>query len=220
MADPEWEGLPERPLLRRAIRHRLRNFAPSIKVVAEGFLAEASTIDLLAVGDEGEMISVRIGREGDDRALLTQSLADLAWLRPRLADFLKIAPGLGLEPSAEPRALLVCPQFSSETRAAVEIFPSGAIELLRYRCLAQRGHLSVLLDSALPLHGPSAPESEQTESRPAPSIDPPGQPTTPPPHPTRPSRLADPPSSSTFRTGLTDADLRPEASSGADAVLN
>ena len=58
-------------------------------MIAEGFLAEASAIDLLAVGGEGEIISIRIGRGGDDVALLTQSLADLTWLRPRLADFLK-----------------------------------------------------------------------------------------------------------------------------------
>ena len=43
------------------------------------------------------MISIRIGHDEDDAALLTRSLADLSWLRPRLADFLKLAPGLGIE---------------------------------------------------------------------------------------------------------------------------
>ena len=50
MAELEWEGRPERLSLRRAIRHRLRRFDPTIRVIAEGFLAEASAIDLLAVG--------------------------------------------------------------------------------------------------------------------------------------------------------------------------
>ncbi len=207
MAELEWEGRPERPSLRRAIRHRLRSFDPTIRVIAEGFLAEASTIDLLAVGGEGEIISIRIGRGGDDVALLTQSLADLTWLRPRLADFLKLAPGLGLEPSAEPRAMLFCPEFARETRAAVENLPARSIELATYHCLRQQGQLSVLLEttSASPRQTGEPQQTDRSLSAPL------AHPFTPPPRPTTPSQQpADRPDSSNFRTGLTDADLHIE----------
>ncbi len=205
MAELEWEGRPERPILRRAIRHRLKRFDPTIRVIAEGFLAEASAIDLLAVGGEGEMITIRIGRGGDDVALLTQSLADLTWLRPRLADFLKLAPGLGLEPSALPRAMLFCPDFARETRAAVENFPAHSIELLSYHCLRQQGQLSVLLESWNSSRKACA-------VRPASDEHPPDRPARPDPaekvHPKPSPRPSDPPNPSNFRTGLRDADLR------------
>ena len=204
VAELEWEGRPERPSLRRAIRHRLRRFDPTIRVIAEDFLAETSAIDLLAVGREGEMISIRIGRGDDDLALLTQSLADLTWLRPRLADFLKLAPSLGLEPSAEPRAMLLSPEFARETRAAVQYFPDRVIELASYRCLRQHGQLSVLLER-------QSPSRTQT-----------GEPATPGGHRGERATRQDTPraartkpvpprvdlsSSAEFRTGLTDDDL-------------
>lgn len=209
MPELEWEGRPERPSLRRAIRHRLRRFAPTIRVVAEGFLAEASAIDLLAVGGEGEIISIRIGRGGDDVALLTQSLADITWLRPRLADFLKLAPGLGLEPSAEPRAMLFCPEFARETRAAVENFPLRSIELATYRCLRQHGQLSVLLETGSPSRSQTA-----HEPRPESDADRAGRfsrrETPPASQPKSSEQVAEPSPASGFRTGLSDADLRIE----------
>ena len=207
MAELEWEGRPERPSLRRAIRHRLRRFDPTLRVIAEGFLAETSAIDLLAVGGEGEIISIRIGRGGDDVSLLTHALADLTWLRPRLADLLKLAPGLGLEPSAEPRAMLLCPEFARETRAAVENFPARSIELATYHCLRQQGQLSVLLETGSPSQlQPS--ELARTETH---SAGPEAQTnTSAPPLPRRSRPLPVAPSPSGFRTGLTDADLQIE----------
>ena len=207
MADLEWEGCPERPSLRRAIRHRLRHFDPTLRVIAEGFLAETSEIDLLAVGGEGEMISVRIGRGGDDVALLTHALADLTWLRPRLADFLKLAPGLGLEASAAPRAMLLCPEFARETRAAVENLPNRSIELATYHCLRQHGQLSVLLETENPSQ-PKTGEASMAETH--------GAGTDPKRHtpsqtvPSASHQRTDAPSPSGFRTGLTDADLHLE----------
>ncbi len=145
MADLEWLGEPDRASLRRAIRHRLRHLDPTLRVVAEGFLAEQSEIDLLAVGNEGELVSIRIGRRGGDAVLLTQALSDLTWLRPRREHLLKLAPGLGLEPSAEPRALLLCPNFAPETCSAAENLPARTVGRLSYRCLRLQGQLNVLL---------------------------------------------------------------------------
>lgn len=212
MAELEWEGRPERPILRRAIRHRLRRFDPTIRVIAEGFLAETSTIDLLAIGGEGEIISMRIGRGSDDVALFTQSLADLTWLRPRLTDFLKLAPGLGLEPSADPRAMLFCPDFARETRAAVANFPVRSIELLTYHCLRQHGQLSVLLETWAPRRSQSGerrpPTAERDGEYRAGPVDSRGSPTVMIPNP--PVQTVDSASRLSFRTGLSDADLHIE----------
>jgi hypothetical protein len=207
MAELEWEGQPARPSLRRAIRHRLRRFDPSLRVVAEGFMAEVSEIDLLAVGGEGEIISIRIGRGGDDRLLFTQALADLSWLQPRLADFLKLAPSLGLEPSAAPRALILCPDFARETEAAINACRPRSIELATYRCLRQQGQLSVLLDPRSPsqqapiARAPTGLDPEDAQARTEPT-----SPNGPPPL----DQATESEPRSGFRTGLREVDLHIE----------
>ncbi len=199
MADLEWEGRPEPATLRRAIRHQLRRFDPTIRVIAEKFLADTSPIDLLAVGGEGEVISIRIADEGDDMALLTESLADLSWLRPRLEDFLKLSPGLGIEPSREPRVILLCADFSRATRAAVENLPTRSVELLKFHCVRKQGQLAVLFEGWTPSREQSIARGTAggSEDRRTPSR--------------HNRRLAKPPNPSGFRTGLIDADLCIEA---------
>ncbi|MBJ20322.1 MAG: hypothetical protein CL933_13010 [Deltaproteobacteria bacterium] len=215
MAELEWRAIPERASLRRALRHALRRFSPNLRVIAEEFLAESTAIDLLAIAaTEGELVSIRIGEEGEQATLLTRALADLAWLRPRLPDLLKLAPDLGLQASAEPRAMIFCPCFASETRLAAKSLPARSLELLEYRCLQQRGQLRLLLGD-----GTSALEPTRREVLSAAGASPseegdPGRGSTK----GRGSneigsgrhRPMDPPSPSTFRTGLTDADLRLE----------
>lgn len=230
MADLAWQGQPEPASLRRALRHALRQRAPELRVVAEDVLAEVSTMDLLAVGDEGELVSIRIApdeRDGADSRLLTSGLADLTWLRPRAADLIKLAPGLGLEPDAEPRAILVATHFGAEVVAAAENLPGRVVELMRWRGLRQQGQLVLLLEPEKPpladvrmseTEHRRSPASRHVEggpaaarraaahpsraTRPAPgrAAAPPGQRTP----------LIDPPSASTFRTGLTDEDLQLE----------
>lgn len=129
MAESSLEGFSDRASLRRALAHRLSEVQPQLRILAEGFLGEVSTIDLLAVGTEGELVSIRFSKPDDDRATLTRALADLTWLRARRADFLKLSPGLGIDPSAEPRALVVCHGFSAESLAAVDNFPENTVAL-------------------------------------------------------------------------------------------
>lgn len=129
MAESSLEGFSDRASLRRALAHRLNEVQPELRILAEGFLAEVTVIDLLAVGREGELVSIRFSKPDDDRATLTRALADLTWLRARRADFLKLSPGLGIDPSAEPRALVVCHGFSAESLAAVDNFPENTVAL-------------------------------------------------------------------------------------------
>ena len=190
--------------------------------MAEDFLASESTIDLLAVGGEGELVSIRIGRAGEDAAVLTRSLSDLVWLRPRTRDLLKLVPGLGIEPSADARSILLCPDFQAETRAAIENFPSHTVELMVYRCYRHRGQLNVILEpqkqKALSRHrGPGREERPHRRSpRPLETLpDPSSGPGAAVPGPLDRSEGPDPllnlAPTSDFRTGLSDADLRLDA---------
>ena len=214
MADLEWTGPLEPASLRRALRVALRQQAPELRVIAEDFLAEESAIDLLAVGAEGELVSVRISKERDQAnaaLLFTRGLADLTWLRLRHKDLLKLAPGLGLELGAEPRSLLLCPSFGQELRRAAENLPDQAVRLITFRPLRQQGQLTLLLEPQKPaLTSTLRTQHEQPTSQ---SEDPEMILSQPNPEARRhpaPSRLTDPPSSSTFRTGLRDEDLRLE----------
>jgi hypothetical protein len=217
LADPAPAGLPDRRTLRRAIRHELRRLDPSIRVVAEDLLTETTTVDLVGRGARGELVAIRIGRGGDDDRLLTGLLADRAWLAPRLVDWCKLAPELDLDPDAGVRGLLVCPDFQRETCSAATLLPEQAIGLIRYHCLPrQYDRWAVLLESVKldpPIHRPSPeaisehdPFPDSAEDRSAPPAG-----TGSPPRRLAPSLPADGsrPRASAFRTGLTDADLRP-----------
>jgi hypothetical protein len=216
LAEFEWPGLPERTSLRRALRHWLRLDVPNLRIVAEDFRTEASPVDLLGIGSSGEWVSIRLSEENEDLTLLTQGLADVNWLRRRGADLVKLSPKLGVEVSAEPRAMLFCPDFSAETRSAIETLPTGLVELFRYRCLRQQGQLSLLieacrpaqLDRALPDAMSSTARSPEFASRLSDSEQRPLH--SSPSH----SGLTGPPSTSTFRTGLVDADLQIEPDEG------
>lgn len=201
MAELEWQGEIQTGSLRRALRQALRRTSPDWRVVAEGFLAATSPIDLLAIGARGELIGLRAAASGpvDGARLLARALSDLAWLTPRIEDFHKLAPELGLRPLAPPCVALFAPDFDAEVLGAAThlsgLLGPDRIALTRYRALRQQGQLTLLLE----------PVGEQAPRTAAPLPD--DLPIAPP----RPSSpLVDPPSPSAFRTGLTDADLRTE----------
>ena len=208
MADLEWTGAIEPASLRRALRGALRQQAPELRLIAEDFFAEESPMDLLAVGTDGELVSVRISMNSDPASaalLFTRGLADLSWLRLRHQGLLKLAPGLGLEVGAEPRSLMLCPEFGQELRRAAENLPDPAVRFLTFRSLRQQGQLTLLLEPQKPAlaraQAPQAtPASAPLESAPVVAQ----------PISASALRLKDRPSSSTFRTGLRDEDLRLE----------
>ena len=227
---------------RRALRQALEQALPEIRVVAEGILAEVSSLDLLAVGAEGELIAIRLAEPGGDLAMLTRLLSDLSWLRPRRGDLLRLAAGNGIDPSAEPRGLLVGSSIGRETRTAVDNFPAGTVQLWRGRPGRAGDQPALRLERVEALERPS-PDAPRVRSR---SLDEDGiqglvrptdrrrpggsaapaqcaaePPRTPPRRMSgvlagRPDRpLTDPPSPSAFRTGLVPTDLaaRPDITS-------
>lgn len=234
MADLEWPGPIDEAVLRRAVRLALRGTEPAWRIVAEDFLAASSRIDLLAVGEAGELIAIRIASpdpaDGGTR-LLAQGLADLAWLAARASDLARFAPDQGLSAVAPPRAVLIGNAFDQEVETALQAIAHGLgpgrVEALRLRPVRHQAQLTVLLERS---GRPAPPASEPEPGRPA-STDaeapatvnrdataqdgapPPRVPDAPSDAPAPPAhapgrRLTDPPSPSGFRSGLVDADLR------------
>lgn len=199
---------PSRHAVRRALRHAIQETRPDLVIAAEGFRAENSEMDLLAVGSEGELISVRYAAAGQDALTLVQCLSDLNWLRLRAADLRKLAPGLGLEPSAEPRGLLVSPAFEVDTQSAVGIFPSSTLELVRSQLRRMDGGLSMDLEPVASLW--TEPESGPGATR---NADPTGSATTDFGAPGAGDASSSGPAieftlRTGFRTGLSESDLR------------
>ena len=212
MAELEWQGIPDRASLRRALRHGLRRHAPSLRIIAEDFFAETSAIDLLGIGSHGEIVSVRIGDENKQAELFVQALSDLTWLSPRIADLFKLAPDLGLEVSVPPRAMIFCPRFHPESLSAAENLPPRSIEFVEYRCLRQQAQLVLLLEPPLVRRGPSQNRDDTRRT----AVRSPGAAATEGTVPLR--RTGRPglaPGESHFRTGLTDADIQQEPASSS-----
>jgi hypothetical protein len=186
---------------RHALRLALEARSPEIRVIAQDFLTVATKTDLLAVGPAGELISVRLCGEEDgpaQPALLTRVLADLSWLQPRVSNLAELTRLGGLDPHAEPRALLVAPCFDAETLAAAESVAPGRLEFLR--CREQHGPRGPeMILEPLVLNSPA---SGSPGPHPIPASTPPALP--------KPNRTG-------FRTGLTEADLgRPLRESPSD----
>jgi hypothetical protein len=104
-------------------------------------------------------------------------------VEPRIADWLQLAPDLGVRASAGIRLLLLAPRFRPETEAAALALAANAPELWGYRCLRNGSGISVLVEpptGALLTTRPTsaAPQDVQPAGRP-----------------------------SHFRTGLSEADL-------------
>ncbi len=214
MAELEWRGPIEPASLRRALRLALRRLAPGWRVIAEGFLGQSTPIDLLAIGEAGELICIRAqppieGGQRDEGGarLLAQGLSDLGWIAPRVADLRKLAPELGMSELAQPRCQLLAPTFDAEVVAAADqvgsVLGEGRLALTRYRPARQQGQLALLLEPRKSGPSPWAPGA--TSSAAVADLD--------------ASPLTDPPSPSAFRTGLREVDLRtePPLSHGWDA---
>jgi hypothetical protein len=166
-------------VLRRSLRNRIGDLDPSLRVFAEDLLGETSTIDLLAVDRTGGLVVVLIGDEGSDLELVARALALCAWVRPRIRDWLQLAPDLGLSPDAGARALICCPSFQAETITAAGSLGPAVLELVRYRWVRNSGSEGVLLERLAAPGGARVPDPDD-------------------------GRVAEP---APFRTGLSDEDL-------------
>jgi hypothetical protein len=147
-----WVPTLPRKQLRDALR-RPHAFDPPLRILAEEVLGADSTIDFVAVDPGGRIVLVLIGDNEDDAALLTRGLAQRAWVKPRLRDWLQLGPSLEISASAPVVAALLSPIFSPETRAAAEAVGPEVVELWVCRCVrfapdqAGSAQASVLLEA-------------------------------------------------------------------------
>lgn len=170
---------PARTALLDAIRSRLGHALPGARILAEGVLGAEAPIDFVALEPGGRVVTVLVGAHDEDLELIGRGLAQRAWVAARIGDWRQLAPELGLARDAPVRALLLCPAFGSEARAALSALGPSSLAAVTYRCIANGAGTEVLLE-----HVDSATRDEAPE---------------PAPKPTERANQ--------FRTRLTDADL-------------
>lgn len=134
--------------VRQFVRRRMILLEPATRILAEDLLAETSRVDLVAVDHQGQAVLVLIGQEGEDRALLTRALAQCAWARTRLGDWLKLAPQLDLEAAAGVRAIILSPSFHPETLLAASSLEAPKVSTVVYRCISNETRSQLLLEAA------------------------------------------------------------------------
>ena len=171
---------PPRDDLAEKLRDRLSHAVPGSRIVAEGLLGAASRVDFVSVEPGGRIALVLVGDHDEDLELVGRGLAQRAWVAARLADWIQLAPHLELRHDAPVRVVLLCPEYSPETRAAIDALGPEVMVGVVYRCVQNGTGSEVLLEHlALPAPSAAPPREEATG----------------------------PTGGGTFRTGLGDADL-------------
>lgn len=184
MSDPFAIPPPPREVLLRELRARIGELVSGGRVLAEDLLGLASRIDLVVAEPSGRAALVLVGGDSEGLALVGRAVAQRAWVEARLPDWLQLAPGLGLRPEAGVRALLLCPAFCAETRAAARALGGEALALISWRWIREGARTALLLQ---PEEG-----SERAAG---------------PPRAALASPRSAAPHAPVFRTGLSDADL-------------
>jgi hypothetical protein len=147
-------SLPPRTELLRQLRPRIDEFAPGLRVVAEGLLGAETRVDFVGVEASGRVVLVIVGTAEDDLALVARALAQKAWVEARLRDWRQLAPGLGVRPEAGVRVWLLAPRFRTESLAAAR---AAGIALATYRCVRNGDAGSDALVEAVSEAGESEP---------------------------------------------------------------
>lgn len=103
-------------------------------------------IDLVARDGRGRAVAVSLAAEGQDLAALADLLAQCDWLRPRLRDWLKLNPALGVNPELGVRGLLLAPEFGPRTVAAARSVGSDDLSLGRVSAFEWQGGLQLAVE--------------------------------------------------------------------------
>jgi hypothetical protein len=103
-------------------------------------------IDAVARDAEGRAVAVRLADPGEDLAALADLLAQCDWLRPRLRDWLKLNPALGLRPELVVKGLLLAPCFDPRTVAAARRLGGSEVALARVSAFESRDGLQLALE--------------------------------------------------------------------------
>ena len=137
---------PERANLMRLLRSRLPKLPDPLEIVAEQVLGLESRIDFVAKDRRGQVVLVFLADRGSDLRLLADSLAQRSWMEPRVADWVKLAPQLGLRPQLGVRVLLLASQLDPRTIAAAKSVEGPVIDLGICRPVPNGAGTEILID--------------------------------------------------------------------------
>ena len=151
-------------LLRR-LRSRLPKLADPLEIVAEQILGLESRIDFVAKDRRGQVVLVFLADRGSDLSTLADSLAQRSWMEPRVADWLKLAPQLGLHPERGVRVLLLASHLDPRTIAAAKSVGRTIIDLGICRPVSNGAEVEVLIEVLDAPSPDSAPLTEPIASR-------------------------------------------------------
>jgi hypothetical protein len=135
-----------RAKLLRQLRSRLSKLADPLEIVAEQILGLESRIDFVAKDRRGQVVLVFLADRGSDLGLLADSLAQRSWMEPRVADWVKLAPHLGLRPQLGVRVLLLASDLDPRTVAAAKSLEGPVIDLGICRPVADGAGFEILID--------------------------------------------------------------------------
>ena len=184
---------PERRRVAAALEELVAALPAPLAPLARGVAGLEAELDLVARDAAGGAVIVRLADPGEDLAALADLVAQCAWLAPRLADWLRLAPALGLVPERGARGLLVAPVFDPRTREAAGALPG--ISLARVLALEWRGESALAIEPLAA--GPARLADPPRVHPPDPFPPPPGE------GPAPEGKRRGPP----FRSGLRDEDL-------------
>jgi hypothetical protein len=157
LADLRLISPPPRSQLLGKVRDRLGHAVPGARVIAESVLGADSAIDFVALEPNGRVVVVLVGGHGEDLELVARGLAQRAWVSARIGDWRQLAPGLGIRPDSEVRALLACPAYDVAARTAIAALGPAAMAAVTYRCVQNGAEFEVLLEHlATPENGAAA----------------------------------------------------------------
>jgi hypothetical protein len=177
-------GAPSRPRVLAGLPALVASLADPLHTLVEQVSGLSGEIDLVARDGRGRAVAVRLAGAGEDLAALVDLVAQCDWLAPRLRDWLKLNPALGVRPDLGVRGLLLASEFDPRTLAAARALPDSEFALARVSAFEWQGSLELVLE----------PLARAGEPRPAP----------PAPHPLSELGPEVAALESRFRTGLRD----------------
>lgn len=116
--------------IRERIRGRLGGFDQPLRILAEGVCGECDApIDWVTVEPDGRACVVLVAEGDSEPGLVAVGLAQRAWVERRLADWLQLAPTLGVRREIRARLLLLAGAHPPLTAAAARAADPDGITL-------------------------------------------------------------------------------------------
>lgn len=125
----------DRSSLIRALAAEPGRIEPGLQVFLDDAVGLEGPIDLVARDARGGAVVIGVA-DGDDLLALAHTLAQRAWLTPRIRDWARLAPHLKLVPALGVRAILCSPQFDARSEALARTLGEPAVRLHRIDAVA------------------------------------------------------------------------------------